>query len=99
MEIKRSHWRLSRANEACLCVLFCAGKLVEHGDWVSVRFVCQGTHTGPGLGFEPPGNHVQFSAIALDHIENGQWVEGWIVVDFFALQKQANGEMRISRVE
>jgi hypothetical protein len=31
--------------------------------------------------------------------ENGQWVEGWNVVDFFALQKQANGEMRISRVE
>jgi predicted ester cyclase len=64
-----------------------------------VRFVCQGTHTGPGLGFEPHGNLVQSSAMAMGRVENGQWVEGWIVVDFFALQKQANGAMRISRVE
>jgi predicted ester cyclase len=69
-------------------------KIIEQGDWVSVRFVCEGTHTGPGLGFEPHGNRVQFSAIAL-----GRWVEGWNVVDFFALQKQAGGEMRIARVE
>jgi hypothetical protein len=34
----------------------------------------------------------------MGRVENGQWVEGWNVVDFFALQKQANGEMRISRV-
>ena len=74
-------------------------KVIEQGDWVSVRFVCQGTHTGPGLGFEPHGNRVQFSAIAMGRVENGMWVEGWNVVDFFALQKQANGEMRISRVE
>jgi predicted ester cyclase len=74
-------------------------KIIEQGDWVSVRFVCEGTHTGPGLGFEPNGNRVQFSAIAMGRVENGQWVKGWNVVDFFALQKQANGEMRISRVE
>ena len=64
-----------------------------------MRFVCQGTHTGPGLGFEPHGHPVEFSAMAMGRVENGQWVEGWNVVDFLALQKQANGEMRISRVE
>jgi predicted ester cyclase len=74
-------------------------KIIEQGDWVSVRFMCEGTHSGPGLGFEPHGNRVQFSAIALGRVENGMWVEGWNVVDFFALQKQAGGEMRIARVE
>ena len=64
----------------------------------AVRFVFEGTHTGPGLGFEPHGHLVEFSAMAMGRVENGQWVEGWNVVYFFALQKQANGAMRISRV-
>jgi predicted ester cyclase len=74
-------------------------KVIEQGDWVPVRIVCQGTHTGPGLGFEPHGDLVDFSAIAMGRFENGQWVEGWNVVDFFALQKHANGAMRVSQVK
>lgn len=64
-----------------------------------MRFVCEGTCTRLGFGFEPHGNHVEFSTMAMGRVENGQWVEGWNVVDFFALQKQANGRMRKSRVE
>lgn len=51
-------------------------KIIEQGDWVAVRFVCEGTHSGPGLGIVPQGNRVQFSAMVLGRIENGMWVEG-----------------------
>lgn len=73
-------------------------KIIEQGPWVAVRFMCDGTHSGPGLGFEPQGRRVEFSGMALGRVENGLWVEGWNVVDFFALQQQAGGAMRIARV-
>lgn len=70
-------------------------KAIEQGDWLSVRFVCEGTHTGDGLGVPPSNKRVRFSAIAFGRIENGQWVEGWNCVDFLSLNHQIGGQMRI----
>lgn len=71
-------------------------KTVEEGDWVCVRFVCDATHTGPGLGMPPTGRKVSFSSIAMGRVENGQWVEGWNLVDFISLNQQIGGALRLS---
>jgi predicted ester cyclase len=70
-------------------------KTIEQGDWLAVKFVCEGTHTGEGLGVPPSNKPVRFSAIAFGRVENGQWVEGWNCVDFLSLNQQIGGQMRI----
>ena len=70
-------------------------KVIEQDDWVAVRFTCEGTHSGEGLGVAPSGRRVHFFSMALGRVENGQWVEGWNMVDFPELNRQMGGEPRI----
>lgn len=69
-------------------------KVITDGDWAAVRFVCTGTHTGDGLGMKASGRAVEFSSMGMGRVENGQWVEGWNLVDFLSLERQAGGTLK-----
>jgi predicted ester cyclase len=71
------------------------GKVIEQEGWVAVHFVCEGTHTGQGIGVAPSNSRVNFSGMAMGKVENGQWVEGWNSIDFLTLNQQIGGMMRI----
>lgn len=68
-------------------------KVITDGDWVAVRFTCAGTHTGDGLGMKASGRSVAFSSMGMGRVQNGQWVEGWNLVDFISLERQVGGTL------
>ena len=70
-------------------------KVIEQGDWVAVRILCEGTHSGHGLGVPATNQRVSFSGMVMGRIENGQWVAGWNSIDFFSLNQQIGGAMCI----
>lgn len=58
------------------------------GDRVASRVVCRGTHRGEFMGIPASGNRVQYEAIDIVRISEGQVVEHWGVTDTFALLQQ-----------
>jgi predicted ester cyclase len=61
------------------------------GDFVTVRGTITGTHTGPLFGVEATGNAIEFGAIDIHRVENGEIVESWHVEDFTTLLGQIGG--------
>ena len=54
---------------------------------MAVRWILQGTHTGPGYG-EPSGKRINLWGISHYQIKNGRFLREWSIFDEFALLKQ-----------
>jgi len=52
-------------------------KLVQHGDFISLVYTLEGTHTGPFLGIPATGKHIKARGMQLARYENGKLVERW----------------------
>ena len=55
------------------------------GDKVAVRSTGRGTHQGTLLGIPPTGKQVEFMAIDIHRIENGQIAESWHIEDYLSV--------------
>ena len=56
---------------------FTIDDLVAEADRVVIRWTLRGTNTGPMLGRPPSGQPVEYAAIAIFRIANGQIAERW----------------------
>jgi steroid delta-isomerase-like uncharacterized protein len=61
---------------------------VAQGDRVAVRNSITGTHDGPYLGIEPTGEQVDVTAMAIQRIDDGQYVEEFQLVDRLSMLEQ-----------
>lgn len=61
---------------------------VAEGDKVVSRVVCRGTHRGEFMGLPPTGRQVEYEAIDIVRIIDGQIVEHWGVTDIYGLLRQ-----------
>jgi len=62
--------------------------LVAEGDKVVDRVTATGTHKGDLMGIAPTGKQVKWTAIHINHIVGGKFVETWDVVDMLGLMQQ-----------
>ncbi len=58
------------------------------GDYVTVRGTVTGTHSGPLFGMPATGTEVEFGAIDIHRVEDGQVAESWHVEDFATMLRQ-----------
>ena len=57
--------------------------VIAEGDYVVVRYVGGGTHTGKGGAFgEPTGKKVAFTALLVHRLAGGMMVEDWLEFSF-----------------
>lgn len=75
-------------QEAVPDVRITVTETVTQGDRVAFRATVTGTHTGPGLGFEPSGRAFRITGMALGHYRDGKLVEGWNHFDLLGLFEQ-----------
>ena len=61
--------------------------MFSKGDYVVIRDIATGTHTGPGMG-EPTGKKINISAIVIHRLAAGKMVECWVEVDSLSLMQQ-----------
>lgn len=64
---------------------------MAEGDKVMTRLTARGTFTGEILGYQPHGQVVQVSGIAVHRIANGQLVEHWAHLDMKGFMEQIAG--------
>jgi steroid delta-isomerase-like uncharacterized protein len=70
---------------------------MAEGDKVMTRLTARGTFTGEILGYEPTGEVVTVSGIAVHRIANGQLVEHWAHLDLSGFMQQiGEGRGRIA---
>ncbi len=55
------------------------------GDKVAVRSTGRGTQQGPLLGIPPTGRQVEFMAIDIHRLANGQIAETWHIEDYLSV--------------
>lgn len=60
-------------------------QVIAMGDTVVVRSTVRGTHTGPFIGIPPTGKPVEFAAIDIWRVADGQLVEVWHVEQLLTL--------------
>lgn len=63
-------------------------EMVAEDDTVVVRYTVSGTHEGEYLGIEPTGREVEWTGIAMYHIEDDEIAEIWIESDQLGLLEQ-----------
>jgi predicted ester cyclase len=73
--------------------------LFAKGDLVVSRYVSKGTHTGDIEGFPATGKEVEFGSIMIARIENGKFVEAWVVPDNLTLYQQLGFEFKMKEEE
>ncbi|MDQ4076957.1 MAG: ester cyclase [Chloroflexota bacterium] len=62
--------------------------IVVDGDRVATRGGWEGTHQGEFQGIPPTGRRVKISYIDIWRVENGQFVENWVQMDFLGMLQQ-----------
>lgn len=62
--------------------------LVAEDDRVAHRFRATGTHEGTFAGVPPTGDEVSVTGIAIQRVDDGQFVEEWEVIDALGLFRQ-----------
>jgi steroid delta-isomerase-like uncharacterized protein len=50
---------------------------IAEGDRAAVRFVLEGTHTGPGLPVAPTGRKVRVTGMTVVEVLDGKIIRGW----------------------
>ena len=63
-------------------------ELIAEGDKVVSRVTVRGTHRGDFMGIPPTGKQIRWTAIAIDRIKDGKFVEGWANTDDLGLMQQ-----------
>jgi NTE family protein len=61
--------------------------VVEPGA-VATRWRARGTHTGRLLDIEPTGETVTLCGLRIDHLENGRFVDSWLLLEQWSLLRQ-----------
>ena len=62
---------------------------IAEGDNVVNRVTMTGTHTGAAfMGIPPSGKRIEVKEIGIDRLANGIVVQGWSVMDTYALLQQ-----------
>lgn len=62
--------------------------LLAEGNKVAVRWTATGTHEGEFMGIEPTGEEIEITGFEINHIEDGQIIESWVLFDAFGLMQQ-----------
>jgi steroid delta-isomerase-like uncharacterized protein len=62
--------------------------VIAEGDRVVVRWVQQGTQSGPFMGIPPTGRQYTIAGIDVHRLRDGLMAEHWHVVDLFGLLQQ-----------
>ncbi|HUS13909.1 MAG TPA: ester cyclase [Chloroflexia bacterium] len=69
-------------------LVFTIEDLVSEEDTVVVRGLVRGTHRGVFRGIAPTGRPVQWGAIHILRVRDGQFTERWVQVDMLGLLQQ-----------
>ena len=67
---------------------FSVEDVVAEGDRIVVRWVQQGTQSGPFMGIPPTGRQFTIAGIDVHRMRDGLMAEHWHVVDLFGLLQQ-----------
>jgi len=67
---------------------FTIDDMFAEGDKVAVRYRMTGTHKGTFNGIPPTNKKVTLSAIEIDRMSGGKFVEGWISFDTLGMMQQ-----------
>jgi steroid delta-isomerase-like uncharacterized protein len=62
--------------------------VIAEGDWTSLRWHGEGTHTGPLMNIPATGAKVLITGIDLLRLENGKIKERWAELDAMGLMRQ-----------
>ena len=62
--------------------------IFAEGDEVVTRSTVLGTHQGEFMGAPPTGRQMMWTAIIINRLENGKFVEDWCNADFLGLMQQ-----------
>lgn len=80
-EIERAHAGLANLE-------FSIQDMIAQDDRVAVRSTIRGRHDGEFMGAPPTGEQVEFAAMNVFRIENGEIAEDWALWDAFGLLSQ-----------
>ena len=61
---------------------------VVQGNVIATRYTIRGTHRGEFMGIQPTGKTFEIMTLAINRIEDGKFVEGWILHDIFSILTQ-----------
>lgn len=61
---------------------------VVEGDRIAVRNSITGTHDGAYMGIQPTGEEIDVTVMAIQHIDDGQYVEEFQLVDRLSMLQQ-----------
>ena len=67
---------------------------IAEGDKVMTRLTTRATFTGECLGYQPTGNMVQVSGIAVHRVVDGRLVEHWAHMDMTGFMRQIGADVR-----
>ena len=65
--------------------------VIAEGNKVMTRVTAAGTFLGECVGYQPNGNVIQISGVAVHRIENGRLVEHWAHADMSGFMHQISG--------
>jgi len=66
--------------------------IIAEGDKVMTRVTARGTFLGECMGYQPNGNVVEISGIAVHRVEDGRLVEHWAHADIAGFMRQIGAE-------
>jgi steroid delta-isomerase-like uncharacterized protein len=66
--------------------------VIAEGDKVMTRVSARGTFLGECIGYQPNGNTIQISGIAVHRVEGGRLVEHWAHADIAGFMQQIGVE-------
>ena len=69
-------------------------EVIVSGDKAAVRSTIRGTHEGELFGIPGTGQPIEFMAIDIHHLENGQIVATWHIEDFFSVLFQIGANIQ-----
>lgn len=79
---------IERAHEGLSDLAFTVVQTIAEGDLVAARSTITGNHDGEFMGAPPTGNRVEFDAMNVFRLEDGEVVEDWALWDAFGLMSQ-----------
>jgi steroid delta-isomerase-like uncharacterized protein len=62
--------------------------MIVEGDKIAIRYTVTGTHKGAFMGIPPTNKKVTMSAIEIDRIVGGKFVESWVKLDTLGFMQQ-----------
>jgi steroid delta-isomerase-like uncharacterized protein len=66
--------------------------IIAEGNKVMTRVTARGTFLGECMGYQPNGNVIEISGIAVHRVENGRLVEHWAHADIAGFMRQIGAD-------